>query len=513
MAEATEYSLGIDLGRTPSPTATARGGEATLFAPCDDVSPRPLDAQLWTAHRIAATVARLVEREGVAPSVIVLAIPDDQRVAKSGLAGLVAHHLGLEPDGVRLIGAAEAAQLGLTHPRRADETSVAGDSAASAAALGAALSGAASLQRSASGAPLAAGAAGAVAGGIGGALLAGGAGAIPTAAGLGPTGVPLGPTASPGPAGVPLGPTAATGPVGTPLGSTPVAGPTGVPLGPTPLPGPTGTPLGQTAATGPVGTPLGPPPAPALQPDEKVQPAGVHRRSRVPLIAGAVAVVIVTVCTIAVAASGNDAPAVAPAVAETAADTVAPPASDAAVVVTEGPSSTDLPATTILDSTTSAGPVPATHFVAACVVGSWVADIGTISGAILANLPAAISSLIVVGPTTGTVRLEIGADGSMTNTYDNWAASLSVAGGGGTVASTASGVETGFATFADDGSYSGSTTQVDSHLQISLDGAVLFDGAPSVPLVEGSGTYTCTGDRLEFTASGNPNVSAYTRDG
>jgi hypothetical protein len=220
-------------------------------------------------------------------------------------------------------------------------------------------------------------------------------------------------------------------------------------------------------------------------------------------------VVAVAVGTIAVSAGGNDTPATAPTVAQT----VDVSASDVSAAVTAAPSPTASPAATTVDSIVVAGSVPATHFVAACVVGSWVAENATISESIFASLPGDIRSMFVVGPITGTVRLEIAADGSMTNTYDNWAASLTVAGGGGTVAATASGVETGVATFAEDGSYSGSTTHVDSHLQISLDGAVLFDGAPSVPVVEGSGTYTCTADRLEFTATGNPTVSAYTRDG
>jgi hypothetical protein len=486
MAEATEYALGIDLGQVPSPTAIARGSEAAPFADCDDSPSLSTDPQLRVAQRIAATVGQLGQREGRVPSVIVLAVPEEQVVSNSRLAGLVAQHLGLEATRVGLIGATQAAQLGSAQPNV--------EQAACAVALGAALSGAASLQSSAWTGLLAAGAAGAVAGAVGGALIADGATVVPTASAFGPTGVPLGPTAAPGPTGVPLGPTAAPGPTGVPLGPTAAAGPVGTPLAPPAAP--------------PASAPLGPHPPVADVP--LASASSVARRSRVPVIAGAVVVVAVAVGAIAVAAAGgNDAPATAPTVAQT----VAAPPSGVSVAVTAAPSPTDSAAATTVDSTALADSVPPAHFVAACVVGSWVADNGTISSEIFANLPAAISSLIVVGPSTGTVHLEIGADGSMTNAYDNWSASLSVAGGGGTVAATASGAEKGFATFADDGSYSGSTTQVDSHLQISLDGAVLFDGAPSVPLVEGSGTYTCAGDRLEFAASGNPNVSAYTRDG
>ena len=496
---ATEYSLGIDLGQTPSQTATVRGGEAGMFAPLVEVPVGALDAQTHTVHRIAATVAQLVEREGIAPSTIVLSVADDERVANSGLPGLVARHLGLDADRVRLIGATEATRLGL-----AQQGAGVGDAAASAGALGAALSGA----PSSIGGPLAAGLGGALAGGLGAALVAEGAAAAPTAAGIGPTGTPLGPVSAVGPTGTPLGATPLAGPTGTPLGATPMAGPAGTSLGSTPMAGPTGTPLGSTTAVGPTGTPLAPPPAP-VPPDVPIPSTGsVARRSRLPLIAGAVAVVVVAVGAIAVAAGGGDSPAAEPTVAET----VAPTPTDAAVAITVAPSSSAAPDAT-LGATLPGGSVPAIQFVAACVVGSWLADNSTINSGIFSVLPASVAGLVEVGASTGTIILDIAADGTLTTTFDNFTVSANLTDGSATVASTATGKESGTATFADDGSFSGDITHSDTQMHVTFNGATMFDGTSPVPVIHGSGTYTCTHDQLQITNPGDPLVATYTRNG
>ena len=482
---ATEYSLGVDLGRTPSQTAIVRHGDAVTFSALAEVPVGALDAQSHIVHRIAATVAQLVEREGRAPSTIGIAVTDDELVANSDLPRLIASHLGLGTDRVRLVGATEAARLGLAHQHPAGSGTDASESMSGAAALGAALSGMPPSIAGPLAAGLAAGLGGALAGGLGAAALAEGATAAPGAAALA------------GPAGVPIGPSS-------------LAGPAGVPMGPSTLAGPTGTPLGSTAGVGPTGTPLGPPPGVAPPTDVPVPPTvGVARRSRIPLIAGAVAVVVVAAGAIAVAAGGGDSPTATPTVAET----VAPTPTNAAAVVSVAPASTATPDTAVAASTIPVGTVPATKFVAACVVGSWLADNTTIDSGIFSVLPAEVAGLIEVGASTGTVILDIAADGTLTSTFDKFTVSANLTDGSASVTSTASGTASGTATFADDGSFAGDMTQSDTQMQVTFNGAVVFDGAAPVPVIHGTGTYTCAQDQLQITNPGDPLVATYTRNG
>ncbi len=498
----TEYSLGIDLGHVPSQIATVRDGEAGLVAGLAEASPGGLDDQTNIVHRIAATVADLVEREGRAPSIIGLCVTDDELVAKRDLPGVIASHLGLEPGRVRLIGATEAVRIGLAHQHRHGQ---AGGTTSAAAALGAALSGAPSSNAG----PMAAGLGGALAGGLGAAVLGGGATPATGAASIGPGGEPLGTSPLAGPTGVPLGPSPLAGPTGVPLGPSTLAGPTGSPIGSTTGAGPTGVPLGQTPGVGPTGSSLGPPPV-ATSTDGPVPPtAGVTRRSRIPVIAGAVAVVVVAAGAIAVAAGGGDSPAATPTVAETA----APAPTDAAADVTAAPSSTAAPDTTVAATTLPGGGAPARQFVAACVVGSWLADNSTIDSGIFSVLPAEISGMIETGVSSGTVTLDIAADGTLTSTFDNFAVSANLTDGSASVASTVSGKESGTATFAADGSFSGDITNSDTKMQVTFNGAVMFDGASPVPIVHGSGTYTCAQDQLQITTPGDPLVATYSRNG
>lgn len=505
---ATEYSLGVDLGRTPSQTAIVHDGDVGTFAALANVPVGVLDAQSHIVHRIAATVAQLVEREGRAPSTIGISVTDDQLAANGDLPGLVANHLGLGTDRVCLVGATEAARIGMAHQHRHDQAGSAtdaGESMTVAAALGAALSGV----PSSSAGPLFAGLGGALAGGLGAAALVEGATAAPGAASIGPAGVPIGPSSLAGPTGVPMGPSSLTGPAGVPMGPSSLAGPTGVPIGPSTLAGPTGTPLGSTAGVGPAGTPLGPPPVAASTDVPVPSTASVARRSRIPVIAGAVAVVVVAAGAIAVAAGGGDSPTAAPTVAET----VAPTPTDAAAAVTVAPSSTAAPDSTLAATTIPVGAAPATKFVAACVVGSWLADNSTIDSGIFSVLPAEVAGLIEVGGSTGTVTLDIAADGTLSSTLDNFTVSANLTDGSASVTSKASGKESGTATFADDGSFSGDITQSDTQLQVTFNGAVMFDGVAPVPLVHGSGTYTCSQDQLQITTPGDPLVATYTRNG
>jgi phosphoribosylformylglycinamidine (FGAM) synthase-like amidotransferase family enzyme len=50
-------------------------------------------------------------------------------------------------------------------------------------------------------------------------------------------------------------------------------------------------------------------------------------------------------------------------------------------------------------------------------------------------------------------------------------------------------------------------------MQVTFNGAVMFDGTAPIPVVHGSGTYTCTQDQLQITNPGDPLVATYSRNG
>jgi hypothetical protein len=230
---------------------------------------------------------------------------------------------------------------------------------------------------------------------------------------------------------------------------------------------------------------------------------GVIRRfPRIPAIVGAAAVVIIAV-GVAVVASGDDDGAIKTATPVTAAVTVA----------TEVISSTDLSAAAVTSiapttlapavvatteqsaSTSAATPPPPSS--SSCVVGSWLAD----NDAFLAAMTEAAAGLpIKWDAVTGALRLDIGLDGSVVTTYDNWT-QTSTLGGAGTALVSVIGVDTSTIAFADDGTYSVSATQIGSQTQLSASGVVLRAGPSQDALLGGAATYTCSGDRLDIVSS------------
>ncbi len=135
-----------------------------------------------------------------------------------------------------------------------------------------------------------------------------------------------------------------------------------------------------------------------------------------------------------------------------------------------------------------------------CVVGSWLAD----NDAFLAAMgQSAGSNQIALASVTGAVRLDIGSDGALVETYDNWLQTYTLPGGAGPAFIAVTGVDTNTVVFAEDGTYSVTATQIGSHTKVWAADFVLVDGVSVLTMFIDSSAYTCSGDRLEIvTAAG-----------
>ena len=236
--------------------------------------------------------------------------------------------------------------------------------------------------------------------------------------------------------------------------------------------GPTGTALGTNPTTGPTGIPL--------------SGTGIIRRlPRLPVVVAATAAVIIAAGVVVVASGGDDPPAVSP----------APPTAPLSIV-TDAPASTD-PGAVIVTTVTTVDPVNAASD---CVVGSWLAD----NDAYLAAMREAAASQgvteFVWEAATGTVRLDINADGTAVTTYDAWTITSGLGGAGSALMSVV-GVDTNTVAFADDGTYSVTATQIGSQTQVSSSGFLVLDGPSRDTLLQGNATYTCSAGRLEIDST------------
>ena len=216
---------------------------------------------------------------------------------------------------------------------------------------------------------------------------------------------------------VPLAHTAAAGPAGVLLGRSAGAGPTGVSLGTSSGVGPQGIPIGGGSSSGPAGIP--------------VAVAKKSGRARVAVIAAGVAVASVAVGAVVLAA-GDDDPA-EPVVADSTMVVEAPTTTAALIVetttrptVVATSAATTLPAATAVPAvvpttetarttTTTAAPAPA-DLVVACAVGSWLADNETIVSSFTRSIAA--SGVFELQAVTGSVRLDIEADGHVLATFE-----------------------------------------------------------------------------------------------
>ncbi len=471
------YSIGIDLGQTPSPAALARGDH---------------DVEILAATADAASlVESLIARDGITPTAVVIASPPDQRTVIDSLVGDVARRCGLTIDSVWVADRFAVEPIGLAHLRTHNNHGADTDRGIldepSAAAIGAALSGIASDDRRRAVGWLAAGTGAAIVGGLGAVLATDSAAALPAA--LGPAGVPLTQVPTAGTQGVPFAAHSAAGPAGVPFRQGGVAGPSGVPIGSGAAVGPVGAPINPGAGAGPSGVPLGAVAKPA-------------RRARTAVIAGAAAAAIAVGVGVA-ASSGGDPPAASVTSAGTATSVEqsvlsTPDAATVTVVVDATTATTATPATTATIAT-SPSTEPVKGLVSGCTVGSWLADNQSFGGS-FTSLAAAGGGPIALAAISGAIRVDIGANGAVVTTYDDFTVTATVEGLTSEIFVT--GVDTNQIDFADDGSYTVTSTEIASTQRVSAEGLVFMDGPSPEAAFFGSSTYACAGDRLDVTIPG-----------
>ena len=556
MSDESGYSLGIDLGQTPWPTATAEHdaprdavgwpavGNDTLSGPVSGSG----DAVGQIVTLVVVAVDLLTERRGTAPAIVILALPTDGQFADDDIAGSVAERLRLARGSVRIIDAADAAAVGLAYLR--GETTGAGgsDPARFSVAVGAALLGLDDEHRTGAGIATA-GAGGAAVGGLGATVLAGGS----TGAAVGAV------TGAVGAVGVPLG-VAGVGAVGVPLGVAGV-GAVGVPLGVAGV-GAVGVPIGAAAGLAATGTSLGP------------RLRRLARQHRTALIAGGVALAAVVAITAAIVNSSGPSRSVVRAVSSVP-SSVRPAALDTTpvattpvattidgsttteaattaevlpvivVATTEPPPPTQIPviveapSTAVAAAPTSAAVAGTTSAVAStkrttaptapgtsvkpvatvaptivastptvavgasgakCAVGSWVVDNASVASA-FAGAAGAGGQMDVAG-VTGAVRVTIAANGAALTTFDNWKLSANLPNGAGVAVVSKAGSETAMSAFAGDGTFVVSGVQINSTTQVSMAGTVFVDGPSKDAMIQNGSTYSCRGDRIEVRVSG-----------
>ena len=544
MSDESGYSLGIDLGQTPWPTATAEHdaprdavgwpavGNDTLSGPVSGSG----DAVGQIVTLVVVAVDLLTERRGTAPAIVILALPTDGQFADDDIAGSVAERLRLARGSVRIIDAADAAAVGLAYLR--GETTGAGgsDPARFSVAVGAALLGLDDEHRTGAGIATA-GAGGAAVGGLGATVLAGGS----TGAAVGAV------TGAVGAVGVPLG-VAGVGAVGVPLG---VAGV-----------GAVGVPIGAAAGLAAKGTSLGP------------RLRRLARQHRTALIAGGVALAAVVAITAAIVNSSGPSRSVVRAVSSVP-SSVRPAALDTTpvattpvattidgsttteaattaevlpvivVATTEPPPPTQIPviveapSTAVAAAPTSAAVAGTTSAVAStkrttaptapgtsvkpvatvaptivastptvavgasgakCAVGSWVVDNASVASAFAGA--AGAGGQMDVASVTGAVRVTIAADGAALTTFDNWKLSANLPNGAGVAVVSKAGSETAMSAFAGDGTFVVSGVQINSTTQVSMAGTVFVDGPSKDAMIQNGSTYSCRGDRIEVRVSG-----------
>ncbi|HEX4980488.1 MAG TPA: hypothetical protein VFV63_02275, partial [Ilumatobacteraceae bacterium] len=146
-------------------------------------------------------------------------------------------------------------------------------------------------------------------------------------------------------------------------------------------------------------------------------------------------------------------------------------------------------------------------------VGSWVADNESF-GSVFAGFAAAGGGAIELGEVTGAIRVDVASDGAVVTSFDDWKLTATIP-GMGTAEISETGVETHTITFADDGSYTVTSTEIGSAQLVSFDGAVFMDGPSPEAVFHGASTFSCAADRLDVTIPGQLGdwVAIFTREG
>lgn len=321
---------------------------------------------------------------------------------------------------------------------------------------------------------------------------AGGAAAVATAVGgdmaSASAGAALTTPASVGPAGSTLSAPAGAGPAGSPL-STPSAGPTGSPL--TPPAGPTGTPL--TPPAGPTGNPLGPVPTPG----HSGIPGVLKRPRKIPMIIGASVAAVAVATVVVVATNNDDSSSTSPSTAVASEPGVTVPTS-----ITDEAVDTTIPAV-----------VPNA---AACVQGQWTMRNDTFAEFFASNMANLGEGELVATGVSGSVMIEVASDRTWTINYGAWTLSASMPSIGAEVSVVIDGVDVSTGTFNDDGTYSFSGVSVGTDISFSatVDG-MAFPVPPmerSTQVIDGSGTFSCSGDEMVLTVDTSASGGSFTMD-
>ena len=292
-------------------------------------------------------------------------------------------------------------------------------------------------------------------------------------------------------AGAALTPTAGAGPAGSPL-PAPSAGPTGSPL--TPPAGPAGTPL--TPPAGPTGSPLGPVPTPG----SSGIPGVLKRPRKIPMIIGA-SVAAVAVATTVVIATNNDDPS-----------STSPSTTVASEPVVTVP-------TTITDSTTNTTvetTIPAVvPNAAVCVQGEWTMRNETFAEFFASNIAASAEGELVATGVSGSITMNVAPDGTWTTTYSAWTISASMPSIGADASIVINGTDVSIGTFTDDGVYGFTGVSVGTTIDYNatVNGMAFPIGIDrTTQVIEGSGSFTCSGDEMILTVDASASGGSFVMD-
>ena len=123
--------------------------------------------------------------------------------------------------------------------------------------------------------------------------------------------------------------------------------------------------------------------------------------------------------------------------------------------------------------------------------------------------------LIATG-VSGSVMIEVAADGTWTVNYSAWALSASMPTIGADVSIVINGVDVSTGTFKDDGTYAFSGVSIGTTINFSatVDG-VAFPIPPmerSTQVIDGGGTFTCSGDEMMLTVDTSASGGAFVMD-
>lgn len=278
-----------------------------------------------------------------------------------------------------------------------------------------------------------------------------------------------------------LTPTAGVGPAGTPL-SAPSAGPTGSPL---------------TPPTGPTGSPLGPVPTPG----SSGIPGVLKRPRKIPMIIGASVAAVAVATTVVVATNNDDSSSTSPSTTTVVSEpgvTIPTPITDATTDPTV--------------ETTIAAVVPNA---AACVQGEWTMRNDTFAEFFASSMAAEGEGELIATGVSGSITIDVAPDRTWTTTYNAWTISASMPSIGADAEIVIDGTDVSIGTFDDDGTYG--FTGVSVGTTIDYNATVAGMAFPigidrTTQVIEGGGSFTCSGDEMMLTVDASASGGAFVMD-